>query len=161
MAEYVVLKEAAIGPSYVVLPPQLTVEDILDIKLRTDVNLYRIPFGPARGALVPRRLINMNWKLKRGEKFIEVAKEHGRLLLGNELIRKISKAYKGVKGVVWTTVRDPVTGEVKTTCYPRKALAQKKWKEEKPELVREYEAALAKVPAKAAKPAVRFVYLTP
>jgi len=158
VAELVVKKEAAVGPSYIVLPPQLTVEDIAALRYDRSHSLYRIPFGPARGHLTVRNLIKMDWKGRKGDDFIDAAKPHGALLAANELARKISQAYAGTKGVVWVKARDPITGEEKMTAYPRKALAQKKWREEHPELVRLYDAHVA--PAKkAAAPKLRFVIL--
>jgi len=152
------LKEAAVGPSYIVLPPQLTIEDIADLRYDRSHSLYRIPFGPGRGHLTIRNLVKMDWKGRKGDDFIDVAKKHGALLAGNELARKISQAYAGKKGVVWVKVRDPITGEEKMTAYPRKALMQKNWRDEHPELVELYNAHIAGK-TKAAKPKLRFVIL--
>lgn len=140
----VVVKEAAVGPAYVVKPPILDIDDLILIRESSSYSLYRIPFGRARGELTIRHLVNMDWKKRKGKDFEEVAKKHGALLEANKLARKISKAYAGTKGVVRVVLPD---GTV--TYYPRKALAQKRWRKEHPELVREYE---EKVKPKAYKP---------
>lgn len=149
MAEYVITREAAVGPAYVVMPPTLTIEDLAALRYDTAHNLYRIPFGPARGQITVRNLIRMNWKGRKGDAFIEAAKPHGALLAANELARKISKAYAGIKGVV----------KVKGTYYPRKALAQKKWRKEHPELVDLYNEHVAPAIGKTKKAPVKFVIL--
>jgi len=146
----VVVPEAKVGAAYIVLPPELTVYDVADIRKDPTVNLYRIPFGPARGQLTIRKLILMDWKGKKGKDFIEVAKVHGALLPANELARQISKAYKGVKGVV----------RIRGTFYPRKGIAQKNWRAEKPELVRIYDEKV-KPKIKPAPPALAYVEISP
>jgi len=131
-AERVAIRpDARVGPAYILEAVPLTPFDMAEVRLNPSLSLYKIPFGPARGKLTIRRLVGLFWKGKRGADFRKACEEKGYrgLLAANELIRKISKAYKGVKGVVFK----------EGTYYPRKALAQKNWMEEKPELKSEYE----------------------
>jgi len=89
------------------------------------VSLYPIPFGPMYGMITVKKAVP--WKFKKGVEFEKIAADHGKLLNANKFIREVSKAYAGVKGVVW----------VGGYPYPKKAIEQKKWKS-KPELERKY-----------------------
>lgn len=129
-----VVREAAVGPATAIYPARLSVEDIADFRYDRAHSLYRIPFGPARGALTIRNLIKMDWKGRKGAEFEVVAAKHGNLLAGLNCAKAISKAYRGVLGVVWMRVRDPETGEMKQTAYPRKGMAQQGWRTEHPEI---------------------------
>jgi len=131
MAEKVMVRpDARVGPAYVLETVPLTPFDVAEIRVNPSLSLYKIPFGPARGKITIRRLVELFWKGKRGAEFRKACEKKGYrgLLAANELIRKISKAYAGIKGVVFK----------EGTYYPKKAIAQKAWKEEKPDLAKEY-----------------------
>lgn len=116
---------------------EVTIEDVYRFKKDPTKRLTTSPFG-----LTPEQLEKgfkviypsdaVPWKGKRGYDFIEFASgRDDALLAANELVRKISRAYSGVKGVGV----DPETGRV----MPMKAIKQKNWRKEHPELVKEYE----------------------
>jgi len=148
-AEAVVVKvlpkpTAKVGASYAVEPPRLTIEDVIAIRGDPTKMLYTIPFGPARGKKVVKILTNMDWKFsdeekraltkeERLEKFKERAKKHGALWEANRLAAEISKRYAGVEGVVW----------INGVPYPRKAIAQKNWRKDHPDLVDKYKKEVA------------------
>ena len=148
--------------SYAILRPELTPEDIANYRHDKNHTLYTIPFGPNAGRILVRNAGEVGkWKNEHGENFIEAAKGHGALLAGNELARKISKAYKDVHGIEYVKTYDPVTGEFRIVPYPKKALAQKNWKTEHPELVELYNTHVAPAMKKGKpKKEVRYVVLT-
>ena len=139
MAEAVVVTKrpvvpgtAKVGPAYATVPMPITIYDMARIKEDPNYNLYVIPFGTARGMIVLRKLKKMDWKGVKGEKFWEVARKHVKrdkegkpigpgLVEGLKTAIAVSKAYSGVGGIVY----------IDGIPYPRKAIAQKRWKEEK------------------------------
>ncbi len=125
------------GVAYKILPPEPGIDEVQAIRERKDMRLTASPFGLTREQLEkygPRVFPSkaVPWKKEKGYAFIEFAegRDDG-LLAGNELARKISEAYAGIKGASF----DPTTGKY----MPNKAIAQKKWREEHPELVKEWE----------------------
>lgn len=132
------------GKGYVVIggarglpPAEVSIDDIYRYRKDPNKRLTTSPFG-----LTPEQIEKgykmfypsdaVPWKGVKGYDFIEhAAGRDDALLAANELARKISLAYKGVKGVGV----DPETGKV----MPLKAIKQKNWKKDHPELLKEYE----------------------
>lgn len=124
------------GVAYRVLSPELTVGELQAIRNDPNRRLTASPLGMKPEELEkngPRVYISeaVPWKGKKGDDFVDEATgAHGALLNANILARKISEAYSGVTG---TTI-DPKTGKI----VPKKGVAQRRWREEHPELVKEY-----------------------
>lgn len=98
---------------------ELSPIEVAEIRHDPNHSLYTIPWGPQVGKKVVKKLINMNWKGRRGPEFKEKAKEHGMLLQANEFAKKVSQKFGGVKGRIMY-MGFP---------YPKKAIAQKFWRE--------------------------------
>jgi len=125
------------GVAYRVLTPEPTLEEIQAIRENPRMRLTATQFGLTREQVEKGmyRVFTSDavpWKGREGTEFIKFAKERDdALLAANELARKISKAYTGVKG----TGYDPKTGKY----MPKKAFSQRRWAEEHPELKEAYE----------------------
>ena len=125
-----------IGGARGLRPAEVTIDDIYKFKEDYEKRLTTSPFGltpeqieKGEKVLYPSKAVA--WKGKKGHNFIRIAADRGALLPANELARKISKAYAGIKG---TTV-DPETGKV----VPLKCVMQRNWRQDHPELARLYD----------------------
>ncbi len=129
---------AKVGPAGATVVMPLTWVDVEDIKYNPEYSLYTIPFGPARGMVVVRRLSRLTWKMTgkkaveagliKEPKFWEMMKKYiangdkrGNVARGLVKAIAISKSYAGTKGIV----------VINGIPYPRKAIEQRRWKEEK------------------------------
>jgi len=143
------------------LPPaEVTIDDIYRYRKDPKKRLTTSPFGLTPEELEEGKKViypagAVPWKGAKDNDFIEVAgKRDDGLLAANELARKISIAYSGVTGVGV----DPADGRIK----PLKAIKQRNWRQEHPELVREYEEKVKPISKKYQKRArLPFKVLTP
>lgn len=124
-----------VGSASQMRSPELTVQDLKDIRTDTEWSYITSPFGMTPEELRtqgPRVYLKkaVEWKGATGSAFLKVAPAHGALLAANELVRKISRAYSNIKG----SGVDPATG----TIMPNKAMRQRNWRTDCPELVDEY-----------------------
>jgi hypothetical protein len=107
------------GVSYALEVAELHPLEVAAIRADPRHNLYRIPFGEAEGKVTIRTLENLDWKGTKGEEFKNKAAKHGMLLQANDFVKKLTKKFAGVTGTVM----------YKGHRYPKKAIAQKFWKE--------------------------------
>jgi len=127
------------GVAYRLVRPEPTIRQMMEIRLDPEYRLPTSPFGitPEQYAREPPVYFGraVKWKGIKGlglEGFIKelIARKPypiaslERLAAGLRKAVKISKAYKGVTGTVI------YEGKL----YPAKAIAQKRWKEEHPEI---------------------------
>jgi len=107
------------GVSYALEVAELHPLEVAAIREDPKHSLYRIPFGPAEGKVTVRTHEKLDWKGSKGEEFKRKAVNHGMLLQANDFVKKLTKKFAGVGGTVI----------YKGHKYPKKAIAQKFWKE--------------------------------